>query len=388
MEAIEQHLRRSIGLAPDSIGSATLGRIIRLRMKAAGVETAPEYERLLHRSAAEWSQLVEAVVITETWFFRDHQAFGALAAMLLLEWLPANPDRPAAILSLPCASGEEPFTIAMALLDAGVPASRFGIHGVDLSRRALGKAVEGVYGKNSFRGRNLGFRNCHFTKVGNSYAIKQGIRDCVSFQQANLLDDTSPLGSGCYDFIFCRNLLIYFDAITQRRAFEKLGALLTQDGALFTGPAEVPIALENGFAPLKLPMAFACRRAGPRPNHADHRQPATPIAPARIPAQPAPSPLHTARELADEGNFDEAVRLCYAHLSQHGASVQAYHLLAVIHDARGHPDAREFYRKALYLDPNHYESLVQLALLAEKKGDLGAAINLRRRALRAQSSPP
>ena len=93
-----------------------------------------------------------------------------------------------------------------------------------------------------------------------------------------------------------------------------------------------------------------------------------------------------ARELADGGKLEEATRVCHAHLDQHGASVQAYYLLGVIHDAQGSPVAQEFYRKALYLDPNHYESLLQMALLAEKNGDTNTARNLRRRAQRQETA--
>jgi chemotaxis protein methyltransferase WspC len=99
---------------------------------------------------------------------------------------------------------------------------------------------------------------------------------------------------------------------------------------------------------------------------------------------PVPISLAAARELADNGKLDEAVQICLAHLAEHGASVEAYYLLGVIHDAQGHPDARDFYRKALYLNPNHYECLLQMALLAEKDGDPESARNLRRRAQRIQ----
>ena len=80
----------------------------------------------------------------------------------------------------------------------------------------------------------------------------------------------------------------------------------------------------------------------------------------------------------------EAARICQAHLDRAGASVHAFYLLGVIHDAKGSPEAREFYRKALYLDPNHEDSLLQMALLAEKDGDSATARNLRRRVQRLQ----
>ena len=398
MQRIEKRLRQSMGLDVESIGSSSLQRLVRLRMKAAGIATLDDYDRLLNLSATEWNQLVEAVVITETWFFRDREAFSALTEIIRAIWLPANSKAPLSILSLPCSTGEEPFSIAMALMDAGIPASRFAIDGVDLSERALEKAREGLYGKNSFRGRELSYRERHFQREGEGFALKQSIRDCVTFQQANLLNEGFTLGRSGYDFIFCRNLLIYFDRATQRQAFMKLNSLLAPGGTLFVGPAEMPLAMENGFASVNLPMAFACRRANSVPQLTRTkafdrrvRPPTTePASPPVTKARSAPSflpqrdDLVTAMELADSGKLDEARQICQAHLQRSGASAQAYYLLGVIHDSQGQPAAREFYRKALYLDPDHYESLLQLALLVEKDGDVKAARNLRRRAQKRQ----
>lgn len=407
MHRIEQRLRNGMGLDATTIGSSTIQRTIRLRMKAVGLAAVEDYAHLINTSAAEWNQLVEAVVVTETWFYRDRQAFAALANLILTDWLPNHATGRVRILSLPCSSGEEPYSIAMALLDAGIPAARFAVDAVDLSQRVLEKALAGVYGKNSFRGQDLAFRDRHFERVGELYSVKQAIRDCVTFGQNNLLGEAFSLPRAGYNFVFCRNLLIYFDRETQRHAFERLEGLLVSGGTLFLGPAEVPLALEHGFSGLNLPMAFACRRASE--SASARRAPAArkPAATAR-PVPPAPRPpvapkvtraktdsaasprvevLTQARQHADNGKLDEAVRLCRAHLDQHGASVEAYYLLGVIHDSQGHPDAREFYRKALYLDPNHYESLLQMALLVEREGDPTAARNLRRRAQRRQPQP-
>lgn len=403
MERIEQRLRLSMGMDPSSIGSSTLQRTIRLRMKAAGLSTIEEYEHLINTSAGEWSQLVEAVVVTETWFFRDCKAFSALVTMVQTDWLPAHATGRVSILSLPCSSGEEPYSIAMALMDAGVSPERFVVHGVDLSERVLQKAAAGVYSKNSFRGKDLDYRDRHFEQDGESYSVKQPIRDCVAFRQANLLSDDFRIERGAYDFVFCRNLLIYFDHETQRRALDRLGLLLTPKGTLFVGPAEIPLATANGFGSSSLPMAFACRRAGVAritkqtiPSSRTQRlQPDNLRVSTRLPVAVLPKLkseitlpngglLGEARNHADGGRLNDAARLCRAHLDQHGASVDAFYLLGIIHDAMGQPEAREFYRKALYLDPNHYESLKQMALLAEREGDAVSARNLRRRAKRLE----
>lgn len=406
MQRIEKRLREGMGLDATTIGSSSLQRTIRLRMKAVGAERVEDYEHLIATSATEWNRLVEAVVVTETWFFRDRQAFAALTDMVLKQWLPAHATGRARILSLPCSSGEEPYSIAMALLDAGVPAARLAVDAVDLSQRVIEKALAGVYGKNSFRGQELSYRDRHFTREGDLYSVRQPARECVTFRQANLLGEGFPLARASYDFIFCRNLLIYFDRVTQQLAFQRLESLLVAGGTLFVGPAEIPLAMKNGFTGLNLTMAFACRRATeqanakrpaapPRTAKASRRvamppplpkptPPRGPLAHASRAEAPAAVALEQARRLADGGQLEEAVRLCRAHLDQQGASVDAYYLLGAIHDAQGDPSAREFYRKALYLDPSHYESLLQMALWAEREGDANAARNLRRRAQRRE----
>src|SRR5436190_14625947 len=152
MKLIESLLREKMGLDAASIGSGLIHRIVRLRMKTLGLKQVEEYRKLLASSRGEWNELVEGVVVTETWFFRDREPFGALVRQVLDAWLPAHPTAPLRLLSLPCSSGEEPYSVAMALLDAGVPNGRFQIDGADISGRALERARQGIYRKNSFRG--------------------------------------------------------------------------------------------------------------------------------------------------------------------------------------------------------------------------------------------
>ncbi len=403
MQHIEAILRKGIGLDAASIGSSLIERTVRLRMKRHGLDSADDYEQMLRTSPEEFNELIEAIVVTETWFFRDREPFNAFTAIAVGEWLPKHPNDPLRILSVPCSSGEEPYSLAMCLLDAGVPQERFQIDAVDISQNALTRAARGLYGKNSFRGSDLSFRNRHFTEVKDGFALSTLVRQQVNFQRDNLLDDGFLADSAPYDFIFCRNLLIYFDRATQVLALAKLNRLLAADGMLFVGPAELPLVAESGFASANLPHAFACRKAGgpdgpppPQPRKkkrgAISTKPAPPLNSA-LGLSPAESPdphrdpniasLRLARRLADSGQLAEAAALCQAHLTQHQDCAEAYYLLGLMKDAADNPEAMEFYRKALYLDPNHYETLVHAALWLEKQGDAAAAAAFKRRAERA-----
>jgi chemotaxis protein methyltransferase WspC len=280
---------------------------------------------------------------------------------------------------------------------------------VDISARALERAQRGLYGKNSFRGKALEFRDRHFTATANGFLLNQELRDDVRFARGNLLEERFVADREPYDFVFCRNLLIYFDRATQRRALQRLHRLLTPSGVLFVGPAELPLASENGFTPVGLPMAFGCRKADVAFVAARERKsirltgrqlltqpPSAPMAvappspvespAARLPVESSAS-LVEARSLADAGELGKAATLCEAHVKSQGPSAEAYYLLGLVCDAGGDPAAMDYYRKALYLEPNHYETLLQVALLLERNGDPTGARTFKRRAERLQPRP-
>jgi len=408
MKAIEDMLRERIGLDATSIGSSLIERSVRLRMKSLGLKSLDDYKRRLREAESEWRQLIESVVVSETWFFRDRQAFDALVQIVMTEWLARHPLQTLRILSAPCSSGEEPFSLAMALLDAGVLPDRFAIEGIDISERALAGAKAGVYGRNAFRGKDLTFRDRHFHQSKDGYVLAPRVRQSVRFHQLNLLEQNLPGGGEPFHFIFCRNLLIYFDRATQARALQRLRAALAKDGLLFVGPAELPLVTDQGFKRLNLSMAFAVRRddaevepagSGPHPVVRSNVPLAPPPAPthkdiARAGLDARPAPVHVApveakdlkraRKLADEGKLQEAQQICEAHVGQFGPGAEAFYLLGLVADARGEAVALELYRKAIYLEPDHYEALLQVSLLLEKMGDRDGAKSYRRRAERAR----
>ncbi len=178
------------------------------------------------------------------------------------DWLPAHPEGVLRLLSLPSSTGEEPYSIAMTLLDAGVPADRFRVHALDISARALAAAGRAVYRKNSFRSHDLGFRARHFELTSSGYRVSDLVRQQVSFERSNLFAVDLLSGVQIYDVIFCRNLLIYFDRSTQERAIGVLERLLTPTGVLFVAPSEAGLLLSHGFVSTKVPLAFAFRKAG------------------------------------------------------------------------------------------------------------------------------
>jgi len=400
----EALLKETIGLDSASIGLPAIENAVQHRLVACRLPNVEAYREYLHTSATELQELIEAIVVPETWFFRDGEPFVVLARLAHEQWLRNRSQGVLRLLSLPCSTGEEPYSMAMALMDSGFPLDRFRIDAVDISLRALTHAQRAVYGKNSFRGKDLDFRDRHFQVTPHGYQLNERVQRQVDFQQSNLFDDNLLPGTAIYDVIFCRNVLIYFDRATQDRVIKVLTRLLSDDGLLFVGPAETGLLLAHDFVSMKLPLAFAFRKAAPesRTLPIEAAQPAKPVltkpatalrakatpqrAPKLIPpAQSEPSniSIDEIEQLANAGQFAEATRHCEEHLRAQGPSAKAFYLLGLMRDAAGNPiEATEAYRKALYLDPNHCEAIVHLAFLLEKGGDFAAAQVLQQRARR------
>ncbi|RQV28149.1 MCP methyltransferase [Burkholderia cenocepacia] len=266
-------LLRETGIDPDSLGNDFLMRALADRVhalqadgervpSAARPPVTPEaldaYWQQLNASADERRALIELFVVPETWFFRDREAFATLAR-LAAERLAAMPGRVIRVLSAPCSTGEEPYSAAMALLDAGLEPTSFTIDAIDLSARAIEQARLGCYGRNAFRGTATEFRTRYFTPTRDGWLLDERVRACVQFSHANLVEPVADTGIR-YDFVFCRNVLIYFDRDAQDRVIRSLDARLADDGMLFVGPAETGVAMRHGMRSARVPLAFAFHR--------------------------------------------------------------------------------------------------------------------------------
>ena len=409
-------LHASMGLSAASIGPSAIARAVQERQSVCDAGDLHAYVERVRGSTTELQALIEAVVVPETWFFRDRHAFTALADMAQ-QRLRKVPEGSLSLLSLPCSTGEEPYSMAMALLDAGIPADRFRVDAVDISGRNLAQAARAVYGRNSFRGDELAFRDRHFDATAGGDRLREDVRQQVRFQQGNLFAADLLPGVAIYDAIFCRNVLIYFDRPAQDRALVVLNRLLHSDGVLFVAPAETALPASHDMVSTHEPLAFAFRKIGARPTAPKRKAaaPLVPLVPRRLIAEAGPvrhgaraasatlavastagvlplarsvdsaADLDEATRLADQGHFVEAATSCEEHLRRSGPSAAAFYLMGLVRDATGsHADAATYYRKALYLDPNHYDTQIHLALLIEKQGDSAGAQVLRNRARRLE----
>ena len=193
LQGPETLLRTWIGLDAATIGPAALRRAVRARMDALGLADPDAFTRVLNADEAERDRLVEEVIVAESWFFRDRQVFDFVADVAVT--VAALPGRaPVRVLCAPCASGEEPYSVAMALLDAGLSPGQFTIDAVDVSRAALERARQGRYSANAFRNADTSFRDRWFRMAGGVATIDERLRSCVRFEWANLLDAGFAVG--------------------------------------------------------------------------------------------------------------------------------------------------------------------------------------------------
>lgn len=407
-QKIADLLEKSIGLTVSSIGASTFKRALNNRKKLLSIDEDEAYLEKITFSFMELRRLVEEVVVPETWFFRDQEPFTYLMEYVYKSGKDLSVDI-FRILSLPCSTGEEPYSIAMTLLQAGLKQSSFYIDAVDVSSRSLATARNGLYTRNSFRSKDLEFRDNFFHKTDVGYSLSSMVREKVRFLRGNILQPGFLDSLGRYDVVFCRNLLIYFNKEAQDQAIKGLYNLLVPEGLLFTGHSEASLFIGTMFAPVTHSRAFAFNRKEeevqevmPIPARKSHEAMirSTPHVPKpRLFKRPSPAARKKAfvqktevadefvrvRELADAGDLDEAARLCEKYLNDAGPSAKWYYLLGVIRDSQGHQEkAVKYFRKAVYLDPGNFESLTQLALLAERAGNIETAENYKRRARKIQ----
>jgi chemotaxis protein methyltransferase WspC len=417
---IESFLERRIGLSAKAMGSHVITKAVHRRMAALGLTDMEAYHGCLIGSEKEQAALIESVVVPETWFFRNQKAFTFLAAYVAGKWLKKNPGRRPRALSIPCATGEEAYSIAMALMDAGIRNDQFHIDGVDISKKSLAGARKALYGRASFRGTDLSFRDRYFDPSGDDFQLRDEVRGTVRFFEGNILDHGILKDQGPYDIIFCRNLLIYLSDRAKERTLEVIDRLLSDSGILFLGHAERGMAVSWGMAGIPEFGVFACRKG--RRRQARPPQPTaqprsfgrrvekigttlpplrpsaavaavdTVVAPAasdRTPEKEVPVAIQRdlfeeARRLADKGSLNPALDLCQEFLRDHPIHAGVHFLMGLIYEALDREESAEAcFNKAIYLDPNHSEALNHLSFILEARGDKVQAAHLRARALRA-----
>jgi chemotaxis protein methyltransferase CheR len=242
----------------------TLERRLRERLVLLKLSSFAEYHHYLRfgpQAAIEWDEAIDLLTTNETYFFREERQLRAFQ----LEVLPmlralSRPSRRLAIWSAGCATGEEAYTIAILvhtsrLFPVDAPeASHWDVrvYGTDISRRCVAAARRGVYGESSFRATPPEARRSFFPHQAGGWHVAEPIRALCHFGQMNILDEDRSRVFGGVDAIFCRNVLIYFDARARKAAIEALYERLNPGGVLFLGHSESLLNVSTAFELLHL----------------------------------------------------------------------------------------------------------------------------------------
>jgi len=230
----------------ESLVSTRLGKYI----QQSGCRSFDEYYRHVVGDSTGQAlvHLIDALTTNHTSFFREPAHFDFLRTRILPEWKNRGP---LAIWSAACSTGEEPYSIAMCLLEelGSVSPCRFRILATDISTRVLAKAREGVYSAERFRVLPASQLQRYWLRgereQAGYYRAKKEVRGLVEFRRLNLLQPATQVGP--FPLIFCRNVMIYFDKPTQQGVVERLAGCLEPGGYLFTGHAESLTGIEHGL---------------------------------------------------------------------------------------------------------------------------------------------
>ncbi|MBI4610391.1 MAG: tetratricopeptide repeat protein [Candidatus Rokubacteria bacterium] len=382
-----------------------------IRACRSSVVSAPErylaWLATLSDESPEWKRLASHLTVGETYFFRDRALFEALEQVLppLVDARRSAGIRRLRLWSAGCATGEEPYSLAM-LLDRLLPDSSdwaLTVLATDINPDALEAARRGLYREWSFRETPQWIRDRYFHRRGpETFEVDPRIRRVVTFAPLNLAEDGYPTvvtNTSAMDLILCRNVLMYFTRDAQRAVVARLQRALAIGGWLVVSPAEASAELFRPLLPVNFPGAILYRKepvsavAPPTTWHPEAvwptlpapaplvdtlsgliapEAPVTPLSEERAePLPDTPSDLQRARALADLGSLERARELCEIALERDRLDSEAHLLLAAICQEQGEMAAAlEALRRTIYLAPDCASAHFLLGSLLLRQGKL------------------
>jgi len=218
--------------------------------KLSGFREYYQFLKYDRKKDEEIADIMDILTTNETYFFRESFQLKAFTDEILPELkVLKQRDRTLRIWSAGCSTGEEPYTIAMLMLELDCfKGWRIEIVGSDISQRVVQHARKGVYGKSSFRCTEQRYLNRFFTQTEGGYRICDEVRELVTISHMNLFDANRLALLGKMDVIFCRNVIIYFDQNSKKRVIESFYNTLRGGGYLLLGHSESLMNISTAFA--------------------------------------------------------------------------------------------------------------------------------------------
>ena len=257
-EEIRKIIKNYSGITFEDKKKYFLENRVSQHMKELGMTSVKDYLLALRLSQERVRELVSKCTVNETYFYREFYQLEAFAEELLPKM--AAKKRRVRILSIPCSTGEEPYTIALIVNEVLRDLKRLKIIGVDIDYVALRKAEEGIYEDRSVSKLPDAYLLKYFSRNGQGWEVRPLLREAVHFMEGNILDRRFMRSLGEFEFVFCKNLLIYFDAREQRMAAAHLYDALTDDGYLFLGHAESMSRISSAFKAVRVKGTIAYQK--------------------------------------------------------------------------------------------------------------------------------
>lgn len=220
------------------------------RLKALGMDDFRKYLKylkFLDKDKSELNELIQSITVNETYFFREFPQLQTFAEYCIPE-LIENGNRTFKVLSAGCSNGAEPYTLAIILREMLEDDFSYWVDAIDIDDGVLRQAVKGVYQERDVRNVPSKYLEKYFFKDGNSYVLNSEIKRFVKFYKLNLMDTDNMLRLGQnYDFIFCRNVLIYFSDISKKDVIQTFYRMLVPGGFLFLSQVESLARISTSF---------------------------------------------------------------------------------------------------------------------------------------------
>ena len=371
LERVAEQVTAVAGVDLAALDAGRMKWAIEARCRLLGLATGGAYLGRLESAPQELDELIDLVVIPETHFFRDPEVFEHVQL-----WVPkmiAAFPSPLRVLSAPCSTGQEAYSIAASLHHAGMAPSSFSIDALDISSTALAIAVRGVYHEDALKHAREDLRTRCGVLHNQQWHMHSALRAAIRFERCNLAHPGALQGKPAYHLIFCRNLFIYLHPAARVALARTLASALIPGGRLILGPADRVPELAQFFLPVKPAASFVFT-----------------LAPAAPPPD-APAPPHRAAKAALLAPVPDA-SAGPRNAAKVSSAFDFYRRALELQEQGSDRQAERRCRQALYLAPRYLPALELLQILWRLHPDLRLhrALSARIRRVRdeAQATPP
>lgn len=408
LNRVREHIRKTTGISISPEKTSALQNSLQIRFQALdAIKSVDEYLKFLKyhpQGGNELKEMIKLITITKTDFFRYPPQFEALEKWVLPELMCNSQNKEIAIWSAGCATGEEPYSIALTIIRSNhsLPSSLSSVLATDINVEALETARKGIYPIRKTRNIPQSLFAKYFQKLDSeSYQLDDSIKKMIDFEYHNLVDSDYPTPSkGQWDIIFCRNVSIYFDLETTREILDKFFNVVSDGGYLFIGHSESLFNIFDKFRLVEVGNILIYRKEKePRRKFPEQRvhlfaQPHPPISPPEptpppasppepeLPPPPEPNDYRLALEEFNHKHYSRALELLDGFIQENPQN-PIPHLTRgnVLCDMYEYEEAVNSYQTAIEIDPLLSEAYLLLGITLRKKGDYDNAISFLKRAL-------